>query len=920
MRFKEKKNAMKAVKSRITTRFLTLLTALPLAMIFVSDFSGKTLIEAFHHAGIAFRSPFMWGSVVFCALLILRYLQPAIRFFCSCSSQENCHRNDADIVIRRLNFLHVFVIGVSILGFSAGEVAQQFAEGRMALFNVAKRFLFIDSVSKGLLTGVILSFNIDNMLFLAKKTAISMNPPTRLRRTSLYQKIFLIITAMVLFLIFQMFSTSAQFFDLGTDFTGMPRTATGIEHLFGDALSNADMKNSFKVIFMKTLFYFFFVFQLMLQIKRMIRVPINTIRDRLAIINSGDISEIASVDILSNDEFTDALREINVLIERQRAELECSSNRLEEIVERAADPIISFDKTGKILVFNPAARNFFGYTEDEAFATSILSLIELPSVEALTCEECSSEEAQVDHLYGKHSGLKRFTGVHKNGSKLMFESNVSSATSGSTIIYTAIIRDISRQMEIEATLTGARVTAENANRLKTEFLANMSHELRTPLNAVLGFTQLLENDRNLTDGQKEKLGIISRSGGHLLSLINDILDISKIEAGKFELHESVFSLTGFLDDIREMFSLRCQKAGLGLYVEHAGVVPVNVKGDLGKLRQVLINLVGNAVKFTSEGGISITVGPDAGKIRFSVSDSGKGIPEDELELIMQPFRQSSLTDNEGGTGLGLAISSRYIQMMGGSLTVTSRVGEGSTFTFAVDLPETDEEIKGAKDEPVAIAVKKGFEITALIVDDKELNRLVLKEMLATGGFLTLEAENGKAAIERAREHRPDIIFMDIKMPVMDGYEAVRLLKSDGETKDIPVFALTASAFTNDEEKILASGFDGFLAKPFKKSSLFALIRDKSGLELEYETGTTENRGTMPKSDSVDFAAAARRLGPDKIAELSDYVLINDFTAIKALAERIRGELPELASLMAYHAGSYDETALEGISEKLKQAK
>ena len=548
---------------------------------------------------------------------------------------------------------------------------------------------------------------------------------------------------------------------------------------------------------------------------------------------------------------------------------------------------------------------------------TLLSFIEVQSEDESHKENCSPTEELIEYLSGKANGLMRFTGIRKDGTHTVFESNFSMAKTDDTVIYTAILRDIAAQLEEEANLTAAKVAAENANRLKSEFLANMSHELRTPLNAVLGFTQLMSGDKNLTPGQLEKISIISRSGEHLLSLINDILDISKIEAGKQEVHNSVFDPTRFIDDIREMFSLRCQKAGLGLYVEFTEPLPPRVRGDLGKLRQVMINLVGNAVKFTAEGGIGIIAGQDGGRIRFSVTDSGKGIPQDELELIMQPFIQSSITDNEGGTGLGLAISSRYIQMMGGKLVVTSEVGKGSTFTFSIELPETDEELPDAGNEQVAIAVKKGASISVLIVDDKEMNRLVLKEMLEAAGFLTIEAENGKVAVERTKEFKPAIVFMDIKMPVMDGYEAVRRIKADETTRAIPVFALTASAFTNDEEKILASGFDGFLAKPFKRSSLFRLIKEKSGVELEYEKAEVHANATVPDPSKIDYAAAAKRLGPSVIAEIADFILINDFTAIKNLAVRIKDDLPEFAALIQYHAESFNEGALEKVMEKLK---
>ena len=896
---------------------MPMLIFLPASMVFISDFSGASVKDAFHQSLHTLSSPFLWAAILVCSLLTVLYLRPVTRFYCTCSDPSRCSLDDAELVIKRVNSLGTFSILVSIFGFTTGEIIGMFGTGNWQIFNSARQFMFLNEVSKGFLTGVIISFNLDNMLFSAKKTALSMHPKTRLKRKSLYRKIFLIIASIVVYLLFQIFSNSAHFFDLGMGFYGDFQKTGGIEHFLGETMKAPVMKASMRVFFVKIAFYVIIVVQLVLQIKLLIRNPINAIRNRLVLLNANDAARAEPVDIVSNDEFTDALREINVLIERQRAELESSSHQLETIVDRAADPIISFSENGRILLFNPAAELFFGTTGEEAKTMTVAELLGITSM----AEWISGDE-------GWSGGLKRFTATHRDGTKRTFESNVSHVSANGKTVYTAILRDISLHLELEESLKDSKTAAETANRLKSEFLANMSHELRTPLNAVLGFTQLLGNDRNLTDGQKEKLGIISRSGEHLLALINDILDISKIEAGKTELHETVFSLADFINDVHEMFSLRCQKANLSLYVEFAGEIPPRVRGDLGKLRQVLINLVGNAVKFTAEGGIGITVGPDdsesangaaePGRIRFSVSDSGKGIPSDELELIMQPFRQSSLTDNEGGTGLGLAISSRYIQMMGGALSVESRVGEGSTFSFSIPLPATDEEIAGAKNEPVAIAVKKGKEITALIVDDKELNRLVLKEMLAQAGFTIVEAENGRQAIERTAEFKPGIIFMDIKMPVMDGYEAVSILKANEATKSIPVFALTASAFVNDEKKILASGFDGFLAKPFKKSSLFALIRDKSGLELEYETAEPAHADAMPKPESVDWAAAAKKIGSAGIGEIADCALINDFTGIRAIAGRIKGDLPELAALMLYHAGSYDEAALEKIAESLKE--
>ncbi|TAH54078.1 MAG: PAS domain-containing sensor histidine kinase [Treponema sp.] len=899
-------------------QLLPIIVGTPLSVIFISEMQGENIHAAIKRATMPFHSLPFWLSILLCSIAILLWLAPLLKFYSRCAVSGDCGELDPDLVIRRLNSLHLFIITVSVAGFTAGEVFSQFAQGVTSINPLAQRFLFMNAISKGLLSGVIVSFNLDTALFLAKRTALQMNPTVQIRRTSLYRKIFLIIVTLTVYLLFQLFNTSTHFFDAGAGFLGRMGDARGIEQFFSDAEKSGIVKDAIKVFILKALGYFFFVGQLVFQIRMMITQPIRTIQSRLKQLNTQSAENIRAVDILSNDEFADALVEINTLIRRQQEELACSSSRLENIVEQAADPILSFNSSGKILVCNPAARQFFGYTEEEREQITILDLIELPPEEKRKCTDCSPMTALVDHLYGHGSGIKRFTGIHKNGTRIQFESNASVTASSGGEIYTTILRDIASQLEIEQNLTRAKIAAENANRLKTEFLANMSHELRTPLNAVLGYTQLLDSDRNLTPGQHEKISIISRSGEHLLSLINDILDISKIEAGKIELHESVFSPERFVEDLREMFTLRCQKKNLGLYIDHTGPLPAFVRGDLGKLRQVLINLIGNAVKFTREGGIAIIVGMDSGKLRFSVTDSGKGIPPEELEIIMQPFTQSSITDNEGGTGLGLAISSRYIQMMGGVLEVQSEVGKGSTFTFAVELPETDEVPGETAEEAIPVAVKKGSEVAVLIVDDKELNRMVLKEMLESAGFSTLEAVNGAESVERAREFRPRIIFMDIKMPVMDGYQAVHLLKADANTNAIPVFALTASAFVNDEQKILDSGFDGFLAKPFKKSALFRLIAEKAGVEMEYEAAPSRNAEKAPSFDDADFARAAGILGTSKIERLGEAVLINDFTAVRALADSFPAELDSLAVLIRWYADSFDEDGLGTVVGKLEK--
>jgi len=904
-------------------KLLPLVIGIPLSMFVFGDFNGDTVMEGFSRSWFMVSNSwsllFVWATLTLSTAVTVKYLHPVLHFLCGCRTQEPLTRQDAVRIIHRFNHLHLVAILISTAGFLLGETGTLVLDTGESFIGIAKIFLFLNALSKGLLCGVLIAFNLDNVLFDAKRRVLARYPDIPLRKSSLYRKLFMIIGAIVFFLIFQLVSTTAHFFGMGARMFPSNGTELDLNHFFRETLQKRDFKGTFGVFGIKISFYVFCAAELLFQIKKLIIYPFKTIQNRLASLNSDSPQDSKTIEILSNDEFSGTFSEINKLIRRQQSDLESSSYRLDMIVEQAADPIISFTEDGRIHIFNPAARAFFGYTESEAKALLLTALIELPEGSDAGCGECAAETALIDHLYGHRNGIQRFTGRRKDGSTVLFEGNIGKIENSDEVIYTAILRDITARLEIERTLDKARVAAENANRMKSEFLANMSHELRTPLNAVLGFTQLLSTDKNLTEGQLQKIDIISRSGEHLLSLINDILDISKIEAGKFELHTAVFSVTRFIEDIKEMFSLRCKKNGLSLYVEFAGELPAYVRGDLGKLRQIMINLVGNAVKFTSEGGIGILVGVEDGKIRFSVTDSGKGIPADEIGLIMQPFIQSSVTDNEGGTGLGLAISSRYILMMGGELSVQSELGKGSTFTFALDLPASGTAPAAENTGPVAVAVKKGTAVTALIVDDKELNRLVLKEMLEASGFDTIEAENGSIAVERAVEFMPRVIFMDIKMPVMDGYESVSRIKGNPATSAIPVFALTASAFSNDEEKILASGFDGFLAKPFKKSALFRLIKENSGIELEYETANAAPVRTVPDFDSIDYGEAAILLGRETVARIADAVQINDFTGVQAIANGIETEhatLSALADLMKHAADGFDENTLARIVGRL----
>lgn len=390
-------------------------------------------------------------------------------------------------------------------------------------------------------------------------------------------------------------------------------------------------------------------------------------------------------------------------------------------------------------------------------------------------------------------------------------------------------------------LQQAAFTADAANRAKSIFLANMSHELRTPLNAILGFTQVMARDSSLTAQQQEKLTIINRAGEHLLALIDDILEMSKIEAGRTTLNLKSFDLIKFLEYLQELLRSRAQAKGLLLNFEIAPDVPQFIYTDEGKLRQVLINLLGNAIKFTETGWIALRVGvlkpaPDT-RLFFEIEDTGKGIHPSEINQLFQPFMQTETGQkSQQGTGLGLAISRKFVQLMGGDISVTSTPFKGSIFTFDIPVKIVDScevEITQPQRKVLALAPNQP-EYKILIVDDRFESRLLLVTLLTSTGFAVREAENGLEAIAVWENWQPHLILMDMRMPVMDGYEATKQIKSRLKENPTIIIALTASAFEEEQKKVLLSGCDDFISKPFKEELLLEKIRQHLGVAYVYK--------------------------------------------------------------------------------------
>ena len=386
-------------------------------------------------------------------------------------------------------------------------------------------------------------------------------------------------------------------------------------------------------------------------------------------------------------------------------------------------------------------------------------------------------------------------------------------------------------VERTAELAIAKERAESSNKAKSEFLANMSHELRTPMNAILGFSQLMLRDPSLKQEQREHLQIINRSGTHLLALINEVLEISKIEARRVTLEAVSFDLHELVLDIENMFRVRTNAKGLYLRVEGLDTIPRYIHADESKIRQILINLLGNAVKFTEHGGIiaRFTIdeqGDDAVVLRISVEDTGVGIAEEEQDLLFRYFEQTTSGKmTKSGTGLGLAISRDYIRLMGGDISVVSHPGLGSTFTCVLPVRMvTDSSVRGLVPRLQVLKLEPGIvSPRVLIVEDTDENRIFLETLLKQTGFEICTAITGREAVAIAAAWHPDFIWMDIRMPEMDGLEATRQIRQTSEGRSMIIVALTASAFEEDRKKILDAGFNDFVSKPFLEEEIFDMM-------------------------------------------------------------------------------------------------
>ncbi|MDX2215180.1 MAG: PAS domain-containing protein [Oculatellaceae cyanobacterium bins.114] len=488
--------------------------------------------------------------------------------------------------------------------------------------------------------------------------------------------------------------------------------------------------------------------------------------------------------------------------------------------------------------------------------------------------------------------------------------------------------DISDRKYAEAALQQAKESAEAANRAKSSFLAGMSHELRTPLNAILGFAQIMQRDAGINAEQKRNLEIINRSGEHLLGLINSVLDLSKIEAGHLELNENSFDLLNLIQTVDAMLQIRATLKGIQLNVELDPDVPHVIIADPGKLRQILINLIGNAIKFTDVGSVTLRVKRSSStsldhkpishcSLRFEIQDTGVGIAANDIDRIFEAFEQTSsgkkLTE---GTGLGLTLSRKFVELMGGSISVSSVLNQGSTFGFdiVVEVGDTLQEQPTQSDRLVIGLSQHRDTYRILAVDDQPENRELLVKLLEPIGFLVKTAANGEEAIALWQDWHPHLILMDIRMPVLNGMEATEHIRLQEQTANhsshTQIIALSASVFQADRDRALTLGCDGFLKKPFRSNELLDKLAHYLDLHYIYADQDSPEISTQP----FNFATAFKTVPPSWVEQLHQVTSTGDDVAIMNLLSQLSNNHSQLTTELSHLAQRFEFDRILSILE------
>lgn len=577
---------------------------------------------------------------------------------------------------------------------------------------------------------------------------------------------------------------------------------------------------------------------------------------------------------LQRDEFGAPFAQLEInsdITQRKEAELALrqSEERLQAILDNSPAVIYLKDMQGQFITVNRQFESLFHITKTAIVGKRNSDLFDQEMADIFDSNDRAVLDAgipmQWEEVASQDDGLHTYL-------SLKFPLLTSE---GTPYALCGISTDITERKQAEIALEQAKEAAETANRAKSEFLANMSHELRTPLNGVIGYAQILQRAKTLSEEDRSRIEVIHQCGSHLLTLINDILDLSKIEARKTELLPTDFHLPAFLQGVAEMCRIRAELKGIQFRYESAPELPMGVRADEKRLRQVLINLLSNAIKFTDLGSVTFTISfASESKIRFAVQDTGIGIPPEKLETIFQPFEQVSDTKRQSeGTGLGLAISQEIVELMGSTIQVQSEIGVGSIFWFDVELPQADEWVKTAQvDRHGQIIGIQNRQPKILVVDDKWENRSIIANLLGPIGFEVVEAIDGAEGWKKVQEFHPDLVITDLLMPGIGGFELIDQIRTSEQFKDLIVIVSSASVFEADQYRSIEAGGNDFLPKPVLATELLEKLKKHLQLEWIYE-----EQKSLPQSTIEDGQLIAPP--PAALAILQELAMKGNFKGI-----------------------------------------